>query len=162
MKTELTTIAENADASDEDSEIESESHSFKTIPEAQPAQLLKGIVILEETDSDGISLPLKYWKWKGRDITSGLRNEGSAESDNDLQPSKKPKIMNDTDMEPAKKKKNTIHKAIAAIQQVQPVSSADNSQLEASDLKLMLDKKRFFCKLTQICLFIEIFYNPTV
>ena len=133
MKTELTTIAENADASDEDLEIESESHSFKTIPEAQPAQLPKGIVILEETDSDGISPPLKYWKRKGRDITSGLGNEGCAESDNDLKPSKKPKITNDTDMEPAKKIKNTVCEAIAAIQQVQPVSSADNSQLEASE-----------------------------
>lgn len=125
MNIELATITENAD--NEDSDIESEPHSFKKFPEAQPAQLPKGVVILEETDSDGISPPLKHWKRKGRAITSGNEGSTAAESDTDLQPSKKPKIAKDTDMEPAKKKKNMVREAIAAIQdQPLAVSSANN------------------------------------
>ena len=97
---------------------------------------------MEEIDSVGISPLLKHWKRKGRDhITSENEGSDAAESDNDLQPLKKLKIMKDT-MEPVKKRKNMIHKAITAIQQGPPVSSADNdSQLEASEKREVAAKE---------------------
>ena len=74
--------------------------------------------IEEETDSDGVNLPLKRWKPKVRGRATETEGSAAVESDMEAPPSKKPKVVQQS-MEKMGKKKESVREAIAAIQQGQ-------------------------------------------
>ena len=124
---QLATIAENSD--DETSPPLSKKARMSSRSE----------LIMEGTDSDGVDPPLKHWKPKGRGHATETEGSAAAESDMDVPPSKKRKLVRDVDMEQevteklGKKKKESVREAIAAIQQGQRVASADSNSRQASE-----------------------------
>jgi hypothetical protein len=82
--------------------------------------------ILEETDSDGVPPPFRNWKPNTRGRATETED---SESDMEVPPSKKPKVMEkvmekESTEKPGKKKKQSVREAIAAIQQGQTAASA--------------------------------------
>ena len=100
--------------------------------------------ILEETDSDGAPPPFRNWKLSAQWCTT--ETEGS-ESDMEVPPSKKLKVMEkamekESIEKPGKKKKQSVHEAIAAIQQGQMAASAYcNSRASEKQAKVARKEK---------------------
>ena len=111
---QLVTIAENV-------ERDSEPSIFRR------SDWWKGQV-LEETDSNGIAPPLRYWKPKAQGRDTEMVD---SKRDTEAPPSKKPKVVKNAveqeSMEKLAKKKQSIHEAITAVQQGQMGASANGN-----------------------------------
>ena len=103
---------------------DSRDENLSNIPFSELAKRACGQkrIILEETDSEEHALPLRNWKWKSKRKYSpenedkGRQVQDDEENRNLLLPLKKSRVEEGENPRASKKKKESILKAIAAIQ----------------------------------------------